>query len=182
MNEPTPPKEFQSWPDYSIATMDARGAHLHRMFDGEETPSQDEIRTAVREEFEHLKKKVSMQWISLLENWQTALSNRLGRSANDILDGNLFQADFPDAAVHIRFKDGSDLRFRRAFYVGETPTDGAIHRVAVFTEHCGYHEFWLGPGHRIEDASPLNQYNPNLEYAKETNEWDNMAPVGGGVW
>lgn len=32
MSTPTPPTDFQSWLDYAIATMDARGAHLERIF------------------------------------------------------------------------------------------------------------------------------------------------------
>ena len=152
MTAPTPPKEFHSWLDYSVATMDARGAYLDRMFDSGDAPSLSEIRAAAQEELEHLKRKASMPWIGMLENWQTALSKRLGLPAKDILDGNLLPTDFPDAGVHIHFEDGSNLAFHRAFYVGETPSDGAIHRAAVFTEHCGYHEFWIGPGDRIEDV------------------------------
>lgn len=112
--------------------------------------------------------------------------------------------DFSDAGVHIHFEDGTDLTFRRAFYLGETPADGAIHRVVVFTEHCGYHEFWIGPDDLIEEIS----HRPKTRFAKDfklTNlipqaqheveqgmvapykfgpaseeelAWDNMAPAG----
>ena len=73
MNAPIPPKEFQSWLDYAIATMDSRGAYLDRMFDEEDGPSQDKIRAAAQDEHEYLKMKASMPWIGMLENWRTAL-------------------------------------------------------------------------------------------------------------
>ncbi len=116
----------------------------------EENPSQDEIRAATQEELEHLQKKAAMPWVGMLKNWQTALARRLGRPAEVILKGNLLHSDFTNAGVHIQFEDGSNLTFRRAFYVGATPADGSIQRVAVFTEHCGHHEFWIGPDDRIE--------------------------------
>ena len=78
---------------------------------------------------------------------------KLGRSAEDIVENNLRATDFSDESVLIQYEDDSLLKFERAFYLGETPADGAIHRVAVFTEHCGYHEFWIGPGSRIS-ANP----------------------------
>ncbi|MDD4941946.1 MAG: hypothetical protein PHQ13_00230 [Rhodoferax sp.] len=55
MNTLTPPIVFQSWLDYAIATMDARGAYLERVFSGDNISSQDDIRAAAQEEFDHLK-------------------------------------------------------------------------------------------------------------------------------
>lgn len=102
-----------------------------------------------------------MPWVGILENWQKPLSKKLGRSAKDIVEKNLLATDFSDESVRIQFEDGSDLRFQRAFYLGETPDDGAIHRVAIFTEHCGYHEFWIGPGSRISASSTSEaRYEP----------------------
>jgi hypothetical protein len=152
MSTPTPPTAFPSWLDYAVATMDSRGAHLERLFSEKDNiPSQDDIRDAALEELNHLKRKTVMPWIGMLENWHIALSKRLGRSAEDIFEGNLLATDFSNDRVHVQFEDGTDLTFRHAFYVGERPADGAIHRVAVFTEHCGYHEFWLGPNDRISE-------------------------------
>ena len=147
-----PPKEFQSWLDYAVATMDARGAYLDRMFDAEEIPSQERIRTAAQNELDRLRCKAQMPWIGMLENWSQALGKRLGRTVEEILEGNLLATDFSNDSVHIRFEDGSDLTFRRAFYLGNPAPDGAIHRIAVFTEHCGYHEFWIGPDDRVEET------------------------------
>lgn len=175
MSTPAPPTDFQSWLDYAVATMDARGAYLDRIFSEEGAPSQHDIRSAAQEELDHLRKKAVMPWVGMLEYWQIALSQRLGRSAADIVEDNLLAADFSDGSVHVQFKDGSDLTFRRAFYVGETPADGAIHRVAVFTEQCGYHEFWIGPGDQISATSMSGaRYKPS----DEDLAWDSMAPVG----
>jgi hypothetical protein len=99
----------------------------------------------------------------------------LGRSAENIVENNLLATDFSNDSVHVQFKDGTDLTFRHAFYVGETPADGSIHLVAVFTEHCGYHEFWIGLGDRISAISkPVAQHAPS----DEDVAWDSMAPVG----
>lgn len=163
MSTPTPPGEFLTWLDYAVATMDARGAYLDRMFHEDEIPSQDDIRAAVQEELDHLRQKAVMPWVGILENWKSKLSKRLGRSEEVIFEDNLLATDFSDAGVHIHFEDGTDLTFRRAFYLGETPADGGIHRVVVFTEHCGYHEFWIGPDDRIEEIS----HRPKTRSAKD---------------
>lgn len=170
MSIPTPPNEFQTWLDYAIATMDARGAYLDRIFDEGETPTQDKIRAAAQDELDQLRQKVSMPWIRILENWQSALSKRLGRSAEVILEGNLLASNFSDSSVHIHFEDRTDLTFRRAFYLGETPSDGAIHRVAVFAEHCGYHEFWVGSDDRIEAISPKVAPSQDLQWENEIRQ------------
>lgn len=149
----TPPPEFQTWLDYAIATMDLRGAQLDNPLNRNDASTYDDIRAAALNELDYLRQKAAMPWVGILENWQKALSMKLGRSAEDIVENNLRATDFSDESVLIQYKDGSLLKFERAFYLGETPADGAIHRVAVFTEHCGYHEFWIGPGSRIS-ANP----------------------------
>ena len=48
--------------------------------------------------------------------------------------------DFPSGqAVRLKFPDGSSAYFEHAFFI----QDPARQRVAVFTEHCGYHVFPL---------------------------------------
>ncbi len=153
MRTPSPPTEFQSWLDYALATMDVRGAQLDRIINENDASTYDNIRAAALEELDYLRQKAVMPWVGMLENWQKALSMRLGRTAEDILENSLLATDFSDESVRIQFEDGTDLMFRRAFFVGATPADGAIHRVAVFTEHCGYHEFWIGLGDRISSTS-----------------------------
>jgi hypothetical protein len=157
MRKVTPPKDFPTWLDYAVATMDARGSYLDRMFEDVEMPAQDEIRAATQNELDRLRQKSVMPWIGILENWKTKLAQRLGRSEEVILEDSLFATDFSGNIVRIQFEDGTDLNFRRAFYLGDTPSDGAIHRVAVFTEHCGYHEFWIGQSDRIEEVIPLKE-------------------------
>ncbi|OYT93529.1 MAG: hypothetical protein CFE43_02010 [Burkholderiales bacterium PBB3] len=188
--------------------MDARDAYLGHIFTGEEAHSPDDIRAAAQEELDQLRMKSAMPWIRILEDWKTKLSERLGRSEEDIRAANLLATDFSDDGVQIRFEDGTDLTFRRAFYLGETPADGAIHRIVVFAEHCGYHEFWIGPNDRVEvtrNPSKTRTIGPlkkklkvigrmqvdqggdaeqglatqNIgQISEEELAWDAMAPVG----
>lgn len=156
-----PPPEFQTWLDYALATMDVRGTKSDRNIHENEALTHADIRAATVKELSDLRRKAAMPWVSILENWQKPLSKKLGRSAKDIIEKNLLATDFSDESVRIQFEDGSDLRFQRAFYLGETSDDGAIHRVAVFTEHCGYHEFWIGSGSRISASSTSEaRYEP----------------------
>lgn len=125
----------------------------------------------------------------LLKRWSLPLSQHTGRSEDAILDEGLLASDFPDSSVHILFEDGSELSFRRAFYLGDVDkrtVDKSICRVAVFTEHVGYHEFWVGPEDRIEVvtrrkeslADLLERWDPNAAQSDDDRAWDNMAPVG----
>lgn len=143
------PPEFQTWLDYALATMDEHREKLVRTADQSGALTCADIQTAALAELDHLRRKAAMPWVGLLEVWQKELSKKLGRSAEDIVANNLQATDFFDESILIQFEDGTYLKFQRAFYVGEAPDDGAIHRIAVFTEHCGYHEFWIGPGSRI---------------------------------
>jgi len=152
MSTPIPPSGFWSWLDYAIATLDARGAYRDHIFSGGDVPSRDDILAAAQEELNLLKRKTVMPWISMLENWQTALSKRLGRSAVNIVENNLLATDFSNDIVRVQFEDGTDLMFRRAFYLYESSAVGSSRLVAVFTEHCGYHEFWIGSSDRISES------------------------------
>jgi hypothetical protein len=154
----TPPSEFQNWLDYALATMDVAA----------------QARVGASQEVEELRQKVAMPWVSILENWQKPLAKKLGRSAEDIIKNSLLETDFSDECVRIQFEDGSDLKFQRAFYLGETPSDGSIHRIAVFTEHCGFHEFWIGPGSRISATSTSMEYKS----PEDNRAWESMVPVG----
>ena len=60
MNRSIPmPTGFNSWLDYAIATMDARGAFLDRLFTHDDIPSQDEIRAAAMAELDALRAKAT---------------------------------------------------------------------------------------------------------------------------
>ena len=149
MKTPSAPTELQSWLDYAVATMDVRSAQLSHIFNENDAPTYDDMRAAALEELNYLRRKAAMPWIGMLKNWQTALSKKLGRSAKDIVENNLLATDFSDASVRIQFEDGTDLMFKRAFYVSATFSEEGIYRAAVFTKDCGYHEFWIGPRDRI---------------------------------
>jgi hypothetical protein len=49
LKKPIPlPTGFNSWLDYAIATMDARGALLDVLFTDDDIPSQEDIRAAAK--------------------------------------------------------------------------------------------------------------------------------------
>lgn len=127
--------------------------------------------------------------MTLIERWKSPLSERLGRSEQSILADGLLASDFPNTSVHIKFEDGSDLTFLHAFYLGEVDSrtvDNTVCRVAVFTAHVGYHEFWIGPQDTIQVVTQrkppltdlLAQYDPDTLPSDEDREWENMAPIG----
>lgn len=130
-----------------------------------------------------------MQSNELLKRWNLPLSQRVGRSEETVLEDGLLASDFPSSSVHIVFEDGTDLSFRRASYLGDVDkrtVDKSLCRVAVFTEHVGYHEFWVGPEDRIDVvtrrkeslADLLERFDPNAPVSDENRAWDDMAPVG----
>ena len=94
-----------------------------------------------------------MQSEDLFRRWKLPLSQRLGRAEEAILEDGLLASDFPNSSVHIEFEDGSELTFRRAFYLGDVDNrvvDNSICRVVVFSQHVGHYEFWIGPDDHIE--------------------------------
>ena len=100
----------------------------------------------------------------LLKRWASAMAQRLGRSEESIVRDGLLASDFPRTGVRIMFEDGSDLRFERAFYLSDVAhrnVDQAISRVAVFTEHVGHHEFWIGPQDQVEVVEPAQLASRN---------------------
>lgn len=130
-----------------------------------------------------------MMSVDLLNRWKLPLSQRIGRTDDALLEDGLLASDFPNSSVHIAFEDGSDLTFRRAFYLGDIEkrvADKTSCRVAVFSEHVGYYEFWVGPDDHIEVvmhrrgilADLLKTYDPNELQSEEDREWDNMPAVG----
>ena len=76
----------------------------------------------------------------IIDEWAGALSEKLGRSTDEIRTTGLSAEDFsPAQRVELTLADKSFCRFNFAFLV----LDEASRRVAVFTEHCGYHVFPL---------------------------------------
>lgn len=96
---------------------------------------------------------IQMMGTEFIKRWKVALSSHLGRSANQLIDHGLEANDFPQTGVRITFDDGSLVHFKHAFIVGlENLTDPKVvsGRVAIFSEHSGYHEFWVSPQDHIE--------------------------------
>jgi len=67
--------------------------------------------------------------------WVEARAAQSGRGGHQRLGA----ADFPNATVRLKFEDSSEASFRHAFFV----EDRERNELAVFTEHCGYHVFYL---------------------------------------
>ena len=75
---------------------------------------------------------------NIVEHWAELLSKKLGRPAHEIAEKGLSACDFsPAKRVEIIFSDKSFCSFKYAFSV----VDEAKRLVAIFSEHCGYHEF-----------------------------------------
>lgn len=99
---------------------------------------------------------IQMMGVEFIDRWKVALSKHLGRSANQLIDHGLEATDFPKTGVRIMFEDGSLVHFKRAFAIGlENLADPKVvsGRVAIFSEHCGYHEFWISPQDLIENVT-----------------------------
>ena len=78
---------------------------------------------------------------AFLQRWAPELSARLERTVAQLCDEGLLANDF-SGSVTLDFEDGSRVAFRYAFAVHRLE---APDQVAIFTEHCGYHEFEVGP-------------------------------------
>jgi hypothetical protein len=78
---------------------------------------------------------------AFIQRWAHELSDHLKRPEKQLVAEGLTADDF-SGSVSLDFEDGSRLHFRYAFAV-RSLVDAEY--VAVFTEHTGYHEFWVGP-------------------------------------
>ena len=75
-----------------------------------------------------------------ISEWAAELSEKLGRSAQELEARGLNASDFPlSGRVKITFPDGSQVDFNHAFYIISKSKSA----IGVFTEHCGYHAFPL---------------------------------------
>ncbi len=80
-----------------------------------------------------------MQNPQIIDEWAELLSEKLGKSVEEIKKKGLSAYDFsPSKKVQITYSDKSVCSFNSAFAV----IDKKKRKVAVFTEHCGYHEFY----------------------------------------
>ena len=82
MKKPIPlPTGFDSWLDFAIATMDARGAFLDRLFTHDDFPSQEEVRAAAKAELDALKAKAA-SWVQEQTNGGSRISDQRFHSAS----------------------------------------------------------------------------------------------------
>lgn len=79
--------------------------------------------------------------VAFVRKWIRELSQYLGRSEAELVEHGLDAGDFK-GEVSLRFEDGSRVEFRYAFYVR---SEADPEQIAIFTEHVGYHEFFVGP-------------------------------------
>lgn len=70
----------------------------------------------------------------VVDRFADVLSERLGRSAEDLRERGLATADFRSCHCEVEWEDGSHAKFEHAIAVH----DPTRHRVGIFTEHCGY--------------------------------------------
>jgi hypothetical protein len=76
---------------------------------------------------------------NLVKKWSEKLGQKLKRKKEEIEEKGLSAYDFsPSTSVEILFHDKSCCKFNSAFCV----IDEKKRLVAIFTEHCGYHEFF----------------------------------------
>jgi hypothetical protein len=87
----------------------------------------------------------------LLNEWANALSLKLGRSVEGLKAQGLTAHDFKMQTVAITFEDGSSASWKYAFYVQDPAMPDWV---AVFTEHCGYYEFYLTDEDTVSIISP----------------------------
>jgi hypothetical protein len=91
-------------------------------------------------------------WHVVLDEWKPRLRAYLRATFGEERD-RLSAQDFrANQSVHLQFDDGSFALFRYAFAILEESGK----RCMVFTEHCGYHMFPVGPGGvHVMHAAPL---------------------------
>jgi hypothetical protein len=95
----------------------------------------------------------------VLADWATDLSLKLGREVDTTKNNGLSAYDFsPSRTVKINFGDGSTAEFRYAFACIRQEKS----QVAIFTEHCGYLEFWLAPEMEVIEIQE-NYYRHDLQ-------------------
>lgn len=89
----------------------------------------------------------------ILNDWKEKVASKLGRSVEEISARGLSATDFNGSSKVILSHPGElECVFNHAFSI----VDAEAGKVAVFTEHCGYHEFYLN-GMKVSDIV-VNEY------------------------
>ena len=84
------------------------------------------------------------QKLRMVMNFSTELAEKLQRSRKEILDNGLFATDF-NHNVKLTYEDGSTIFYKSAFIIKNETHWG------IFTEHCGYHTFFLEEFETVEE-------------------------------
>lgn len=149
MTLPPPPPGYTAWKEHIIST--AHGAHPPRD-NPDKDPSQevsDDERELARRWCIDSEIEQGLKWLDFLEEWWPQLSQRLGRTFEDVLYNRMCKDDYPDEGVHLQFQDGSEVIFRNAFSLGGPPPDYGRDDLHIFSKHCGYHRFVVDASDRI---------------------------------
>jgi hypothetical protein len=89
---------------------------------------------------------VELERSVVLSRWLPQLAQKTGRQVAPLKVEGLHSGGFPPGGVRIDFEDGAVVRFRWSFFVTNPARNG---KLAIFTEHCGYHEFSLTSEDRV---------------------------------
>lgn len=85
----------------------------------------------------------------IVKQWKELLSKKLNRSIEDIEVKGLFAGDFSSSKKVVLSNPGE---LESTFYNAFSIINEDAGRVAVFTEHSGYHVFYLN-GMKVSDIS-----------------------------
>lgn len=91
----------------------------------------------------------------ILRHWSLLVAKKLGRPESEILQKGLSASDF-NAAMNVTVSVPGELEctFSNAFSVIDTE----LARVAVFTEHSGYHQFYLS-GAKVSEVTSVEYWD-----------------------
>lgn len=95
--------------------------------------------------------RVELERSVVLNRWLPQLAQKTGRPVATLKAEGLNSGDFRPRGVRIDFEDGSVVQFRWSFFVTDPARNG---KLAIFTEHCGYHEFSLTSEDKVIEVAP----------------------------
>ncbi len=149
MTLPPPPLGYATWKEHILSTAHAaRPPRSNAVRDPNQEVSDEERELARRwcidSEIER-----GLKWLNFLDEWWPQLSQRLGRTFEDVLYNGVNKADLTGEGVRIEFQDGSEVIFRNAFSLGGPPPDYGRDDLHIFSKHCGYHRFVVDATDRI---------------------------------
>lgn len=93
-----------------------------------------------------------------VKNWRKELSKKLLRTQKELIIFGLNFEDF-NKNIAIVFEDDSVANYNYAFFVENKE------KYAIFTEHCGYFEYWKDSVKKIEEH---NIFKVRLNFNRES--------------